>query len=244
MAALHSTHGIVLHQIKYLSSSIIVQIYTEKFGRLAFIIKGVRGKNAKIRANLFQPLFLLDMEIYFKDSRNLQMVKEIKNIAPFSSIPYDIYKNSMAIFLAEVLFKTIKEEEPNKNLFDFLFNSIKLFDTLENKFLNFHLIFLLNLSKYLGFYPNNNFSEPLKYFDLMNGEFVANNSTHLYILNETLSFDFYKLLNISVNEQEDFVISNKTRNNLLATIIQYYSLHIASFKEVKSLEIFKQVFND
>jgi hypothetical protein len=78
----------------------------------------------------------------------------------------------------------------------------------------------------------------------MNGEFVANNSTHLYILNETLSFDFYKLLNISVNEQEDFVISNKTRNNLLATIIQYYSLHIASFKEVKSLEIFKQVFND
>ena len=196
MPSLYSTKGIVLNQIKYLNNSIIANIFTEKFGRQAFIIKGLRSKKSKIKANLFQPLFLLDMEIYYKMNRNLQSVKEIKNISPFSTIPYDYNKNAMAIFLAEVLYKTIKEEEANINLFEFLFNSIKLFDTLDNKFINFHLLFLINLSRYLGFYPNNNFSEYKVFFDLKNGEFVENDSSHFHIIDKKLSAEFQKLLDL------------------------------------------------
>ncbi|MFC2096625.1 DNA repair protein RecO [Bacteroidota bacterium] len=240
---LHKTRGIVLKHIKYSETSIIVTIYTESFGRQAYIINGVRSKKAKIKANTFQPLFLLEMEVYHKSKRDLQRVKEVQNAFIFSSLPYDLKKSTLAIFIAEILYKTIQEHEPNHELFEYLFNSIQLLDLKENSVLNFHIYFLIHLSKYLGFFPNNNFSETNCYFDLRAGNFVQIKPFHLLHVEKEASNIFSKMLEFSEDQHENLQMDYEQRIYLLEKILEYYSLHNDGISSIKSLEVLKEVFH-
>lgn len=112
---------------------------------------------------------MIEMEVYHKASREIQHLKELKPLIIFHSIPYDIRKSTVALFLGEILYRTLQEEEPNPPLFEFLQNSIHYFDLIREKFLWFHLIFLVHYTRFLGFFPNNNFSQARKYFDLREG---------------------------------------------------------------------------
>jgi DNA repair protein RecO (recombination protein O) len=136
------TQGVVLHFIKYSESSVVATIYTKAFGRQSFLIKGLRGKKTINKANLLQPFFLVEMEVYYKENRELQKLGGLRNAWPFSSIPYDIRKSTQAIFLAEVLFRSIRECESNASLFDFLEQSIQMLDMLEDGVSDFYLNFL------------------------------------------------------------------------------------------------------
>lgn len=240
---LHKTRGIVLNHIKYSETSIIVTIYTELFGRQAYIINGVRGKKSKIKANLFQPLFLLDMEVYHKSKRDLQRAKEIQNASIFSTIPYDLKKSTIAIFIAEILYKTIQEHEPNIDLFNYLFNSIQLLDFKEKGIGNFHIYFLVHLTKYLGFFPDNNYSERYCYFDLKAGSFVQIKPMHFSFLEKNASAFLSRILNFSENQHESLSIPYKERIQILEKILEYYTLHNEGLSSVKSLEILKEVFH-
>lgn len=240
---LNKTRAIVLHQIKYSDTSIIVTIYTEKFGRQSYIINGVRSKKAKIKASIFQPLFLLNMEVYHKPKRELQRVKEVQNAFIFNSLAFDIKKSSMAIFIAEILYKTIQEQEPNPDLFEYLFNSIQVLELKHEGISNFHLYFLIHLSKYLGFFPNNNFSEKKCFFDLKAGSFVILKPLHLFYLEADQSKILSQLMKFSGNQHETLKISNKNRAVLLEKIINYYTLHNEGVHNIKSLGIFKEVFH-
>ena len=239
---LHKTKGIVLHHIKYSDSSVIAYIYTEVFGTQAYLINGIRNKNSKIKANLLQPLFLIDIITYHKSTRNLQRVKEIKNISPFASIPYDVVKSSIALFLAEVLYKTLREEEPDQGLFEYLFTTIQLLDIEKKQMANFHLLFLIQLTKYLGFFPDDNFSEINKYFDLKEGNFVPSQPFHPNFLSEDLSIYFSQLINSSFNQLYSINMNYKLRVNLLEKIIEYYQFHLENIKEIKSYNVLKSVF--
>lgn len=240
---LHKTRGIVLNHIKYSETSIIVTIYTEMFGRQAYIINGVRGKKSKIKANLFQPLFLLDMEVYHKPKRDLQRAKEIQNASIFSTIPYDLKKSTIAIFIAEILYKTIQEHEPNADLFNYLFNSIQLLDFKEKGIANFHIYFLLHLTKYLGFFPDNNYSEKYSYFDLKAGNFVQIKPMHFSFLDKEPSAFLNQMLTFSDNQHENLHIHYKERIQILEKVLEYYALHNEGLSSVKSLEILKEVFH-
>lgn len=240
---LYKTRGIVLNHIKYSETSIIVTIYTEVFGRQAYIINGVRGKKSKIKANLFQSLFLLDMEVYHKPKRELQRVKEVQNAHIFTSIPYDLKKSTLAIFIAEVLYKTIQEHEPNAELFNYLFNSIQMLDVKEKGIANFHIYFLIHLTKYLGFFPDNNYSEKWCYFDLKAGNFVQIKPMHFSYLDTQPSAYFSQLLTFSENQHEKISIDYKNRIQILEKILEYYTFHNEGLSSVKSLEILKEVFH-
>jgi DNA repair protein RecO (recombination protein O) len=140
---LKETRGIVLHSLKYGETGMITTIYTEAFGRMSFLLQGIRRKKSLVKGNLLQQLYLLEMEIDYKPERELQRVREMKNISPFGSIPYGIIKSSQALFLAELLNKVLREEESRPDLFEFLFRSFQVLDVLEEGVNNFHRISIL-----------------------------------------------------------------------------------------------------
>jgi len=240
---LFKTRGIVLHHIKYSETSVIVTIYTEVFGRQSYLINGVRSKKAKIKANILQPLFLLNMEVYHKPKRELQRVKEVQNDFIFSSLPYDIRKSTLAIFIAEILSKTIQEQEPNTELFNYIYNSIQVLDLKEKGISNFHLYFLIHLTKYLGFFPENNHSSFNCFFDLKAGGFVKIKPMHLFFLNKSESKVLSEMLEFSDNQHENVNISHKDRMEILEKILDYYSLHNDGVSNIKSLSVLKEVFH-
>ncbi|MEA3445752.1 MAG: DNA repair protein RecO [Bacteroidota bacterium] len=239
--ALHKTTGIVLHHIKYGDTSIITTIYTEKFGRQAYIIKGARSRKARLKANLFQPLFLLDMEVYYKANRELNTIKEAKNSRPFLDIPFNFTKTPVCLFLAEILYKTLKEEEQNQKLFDFITSSIFYFDEQKNFPANFHLTFLLHLSRFLGFYPNDNYSESNSYFDLKEGYFADLKPVHNHYLPKIASYDFHVLLNTDFSDNVKFS-TVEMRQYLLDKILEFYTYHQERMGDIKSLEILREIF--
>lgn len=240
---LHKTRGIVLHHIKYSETSVIVTVYTESFGRQAYLINGVRSKKARIKANMLQPLFLLNMEVYHKSRRELQRVKEIQNDFVFSSLPYDIRKSTLALFIAEILYKTIQEQEPNRELFNYLYHSIQLLELKDDGIPNFHLYFLLHLTKYLGFFPENNYSLQNRYFDLKKGSFVQLRPLHTMGMEENESAILGTLLDFSDNQHENLKIPYNQRMSILERIIDYYALHDTGLSNLKSLSVLKEVFH-
>lgn len=234
------TTGIVLHQLKYSDSSVIAHIYTQVGGRQSFLVQGARSKSGGKKANLLQPLNILEMEMYQRGSRELQKVKEIRNKIPLNSISLDPVKTAIALFMAELLYKVLKEQEPNSGLFSFLEKSIELFDLMEKDYINFHLAFMLQLSKHLGFYPNSNFDANHRIFDLQNGSFTAGISMHPYVLSEEMSEKFYHLL--SLGFQGSMILTNAQRRELLDSILLYYSLHITGVDKFHSLDVLREVF--
>ena len=240
---LQKTRGIVLHRIKYSDSSVIVYIYTEKSGRLTFLVRGARRKKSRIKINLFQPLYALDLEIYYNPKRELQSIKEYNIIIPFVSIPYSIQKSTIALFLGEMLYRFLLEEEANNPLFEYLLNSIRYLDKTEKSVSNFHLLFLIQLTKYLGFNPNDNYSEQTPVLDLKNGIFVQTIPNHTNYLNLKESRLFYNFQNTNFEKINLLKLSSASRTNLLARIIEFYKLHQSFCGEIKSFQIMKEVFH-
>src|ERR1700750_1123629 len=155
---LHKTRGIVFKTTDYGESSVIVQIFTEKFGLQSYIINGVKKPKAKITRNMLQPLHLLEVVVYHKANSGIQRISELKNSPVLLSIPYDVIKSCIAIFLNEVLYKAIKQQTSDEHLFDFVFNSIEWLDHQQEGLANFHLLFLIRLTRYLGFYPDTTYA--------------------------------------------------------------------------------------
>jgi DNA repair protein RecO (recombination protein O) len=236
------TGGIVLHQFKYTDTSIIATIYTRTNGRLAFLLQGIRKKGTKMKANLFQPLFLVDLEIYYKSKRQLQKIKEANNNFPFQSIPYDYKKRAIALFLGEILYKTLQEEESNPYLFDFIYNHIKILDLKEKGLSNFHIYFLLQLTKHLGFFPQMNYNQNQPIFDLKKGNFVQIRPNHEDYLDQESSSYFHELLNYSKNQHEELKVPKKIREQLMDNTLKFYYMHNPGMTQIKSFDILKETF--
>ncbi len=241
---LHKTRGIVLHHFKYSNSSIIAHVYTEKFGRQSYIFSGIRNKRAKGKINYLQPLYLLELEVYYKQKSNIQRISEFRPAYNFHTIPYSIIKQTELLFLAEILYRCLKEEEANADLFEFIFSSIQYFDTLENGEADFHLLFLMQLTKYLGFFPSKNYNENNKYFDLKEGIYFNRPSGNNERLDERTSRLIYLLSNTNFKELGQFKITAKERMQVLETIINYFQHHIIAVKSIKSLDVLKAVFEE
>jgi len=239
----HTTGGIVLHSINYGDSGKIVTVYTEAFGRTSFILQGIHSKKSSSKANLLQPLFMLEMEVDHRQGRELQRAKELKIRYPYQSVPYNIIKSTQAIFLAEILYKVLREEESRVELFQFLTHSFQIFDLLDEGAADFHLVFLIQLSRYMGFAPTNNYSEERSFFDMVSGTYVENRPPHLYFLIPEESLIFSKAANVSYEEISNIALSSTQRNRILGKIIEYFSLHLGIKLEVKSLHVLHELFS-
>ncbi len=236
---LHKTRGIVLHTIPYSDSTIIAKIYTELFGMRSFMVSGSRRKSSSTKINALQPLTLVEMVIYHKQKKEMSRVKEIKPEHLFSSIPYDISKSSIALFLDEIIYKSVKEEEANAALFEFLHHSIRILDLQTSSVNSFHLIFLVQFSKYLGFYPQGTASASSPYFDLSSGNFTAREPGHAHFLDKAQSQALSELMNS--NYGSELNIGNTLRRQLLEKLVVFYELHISTVKDVSSHKILEEV---
>ncbi|UFH56784.1 DNA repair protein RecO [Spirosoma sp. KNUC1025] len=227
---LQKTQGIALSYIRYRETSIIVRIYTEEFGLQSYLVNGVRSarsKNNKIA--LFQPLTLLDMVVYNKPDRDLHRLSEVKTSHPFQSLPFEVAKSTIAMFVTEFLNKVLKEETNNPALFRFLVNAVLFLEEARTNYENFHLTFLLKLSFFLGFGP-----ESAREFDNQ----LRENSYPFLPDNEMET-----ALNIMLRQPlgTPIKLTRSARNELLDALVAYYQIHIDSIGEVKSLPVLREV---
>lgn len=240
---IEKTRAIVLHQLKYTDTGIVVQVYSRKFGRLSFLIKGMRNKKAgKHNAN-FQPLSVLDLVFYFKESRGIQMLKEFSVAYSPADIQSNIRKSCIAIFLGEVLNSVLKEESPHEELFDYINDSIIYFNECQGGIMNFHIAFLTGLSPYLGFEPGKRENPENTFFDMANGTFVQLPPVHGNYASAEISDILSGFFISSWDSMENIILSGSKRNEVLETLLRYYSLHLPGLKKINSLEILKEVFH-
>ena len=240
---LQKTRGIVLHSLKYGDTGLITTIYTELHGRLSFMMQGTHGKKSAVKANLLRQFSLLEMEVDFKPGRDLQRVKELKIHTPFQSIPYEIAKSTQVLFLAELLNKVLREEEAHPELFEFIFSSILIFDLMEDGIGNFHLIFLLQLTRFLGFAPTNNYTPDYPFFDMIVGKFVLMPPDHPQYLKERGSATLHEILKTNFQNSNNVKIDSELRVSMLQFMLDYYELHIGSKLSLKSLEVVRDILH-
>lgn len=233
------TKAIVLHAIKYKDTSLIVKCYTEKHGNQTYLLKGILGnKKGKIKAAYFQPLNILDIVASTSKNGELHYIKEVANIYHYKNIYSSIVKQTIILFLSEVLQMSLKEESEHKELFEYIKYSLVWFDA-QNKVANFHLLFLFKLTKFLGFFPNLE-GHNKKYFDLKDGIYTDTFDFEC-IEGENLTI-FKQLEGIKFDEVSMQYFSNIERQNLLDLMLRFYELHIANFRKPKSLDILKSIF--
>ena len=240
---LHKTRGIVLQTTEFGETSVVAKIYTELFGLQGFLVNSVRKKNAKVKQNVLHPLSLVDLVVYHKERKGLHRIAEVRSNPILQNIPFHIVKNSMTLFLDEVLCKSIKEEEPNQPLFDFLFHAIQLLDIQSPVNNDFHLCFLVQLTRYLGFYPAENFSGEVKIFNLREGIFQEEIPGHMNYMDAVLSETFASLLQTSVNFSAQLAVPLPKKRMLIEKILEYYRLHLSAFGEIKSLRVLEEVWS-
>lgn len=231
-----------MRTVNYSDTSIITKIYTEEFGIQSYLIKGAKRKNASVKANLFQPLSLLELIVYKKGKNKLQTLKEAGVEVHLTSIQQDPVKTSILFFLNEVLLKCLQEEENNPNLFHFLHESLQALESSEKHFSNFYLIFLIRFSRFLGFYPQGKFSELQPVFDLQEGKFVAGDPMHPDFLGTETSGLFSKLIFSNYYSMADLNLSGKERKNMLDILLHYYHLHLSNMGNLTSHKVLEQVF--
>jgi len=239
---LYKTRGIVLRTINHRETSVICQIFTESFGLQSYIINGVKKNKAKIHINILQPLHLLDLVVYYKNSGGIQRVSEARQLPVFQSIPYEDKKRSLAIFIAEVLQKCLKQQSADEPLFEYIYYAVSWLDSTAEVSPNFHLYFLLRLSKFMGFYPALP-EKDLPYFDLKDGTFCNHPPYHQFFLANNETRQWISLLESSFKDLHSLQISLQDRRILLNHILDYYALHIENFGNIKSHYILEEVFN-
>jgi DNA repair protein RecO (recombination protein O) len=240
---LHQTRGIALHTVKFSETSIIAKVYTELFGLQSYMIKGARRHGSKIRPGLFQPLTLLEMTVYRKEKNSLHTLKEAGIIHPYQTLHADIRKSSMALFIAELVYKSIGEEEPNPALFSFLTETCLHLDGPAGILPVFPLFFAVKLTKFLGIMPENNRSAEKPFFLLDEGHFGNDPSGLADTMDASLSGHFSFFLDASFDTLEEVSIPRDQRNLLLEKILHYYKLHLAGFREVKSHTVLHSVLS-
>lgn len=238
---LHKTRGIVLKTTNYGDSSVIVQVFTEKFGLQSYIINGVKKPKAKISRNMLQPLHLLDLVVYHKAAGGVQRISELKNAPILQTIPYDVVKSSIVLFLNEVLYKAIKQQTADENLFDYVFSTTEWLDHQTEGIANFHLLFLVQLTRYLGFYPDRYQANEADYFDMKDGRFVKYKPNGVLYLSPPHTQNFSRLLQTSFENIGTVKLANDERRYLIAKLLEYYALHIEGFGNIKSHEVLEEV---
>lgn len=239
---LHKTAGLVVRTVKYSDTSLIANIFTRELGMQQYMLKGVRLPKNRKNGNLIQPMQFLQMDVYKKENRNLQSIKEFRPSLVYQRLPFDVRRSAIGIFMLETIYNAVREEEENKPLFDFFHSWFSQLDNMETISPLFHMKYLLELSSHLGFYPSENYGEDSTVFDLQSGRFVGADEASSNTLNEMESAHFFRVLATSEEELDTVELNRTDRANLLTAIISYYKFHVLDFRSFRTPSIYKEVF--
>ncbi|MFK7832931.1 MAG: DNA repair protein RecO [Winogradskyella sp.] len=238
---LSKNNSIVLSKLKYRDHDLIVKCYTQQRGVVTYMLRGVlKSKKGLSKTVYYQALSQLQIEENYKPNQSLHFIKEVKFSYIYKSLHTNIYKGAIVLFLSEILSNVLKEEEKNEDLFHFISAALQYLDN-EDQFSNFHLLFLLKLTRYLGFQPES-VNTDYAYFNLESGIFETSNHGIYSISGENLKLLKY-LLGINFDALESITISGKQRQEFLNLLLYYFELHLGSFKKPKSLQVLNEVFH-
>lgn len=236
-----ATSAIVLSSIKYGDNSLIVRMYGQQTGLLQCMLKGILGRRkGKLSPGLFQPLSQLEVIAVPGRNGKLGYLKEAVIGVPYTTIPTDIHKSAIAIFLAETLSQSLREEAADPLLYQYLQSAFCWLDG-PNPIANFHLLFLIGLTRYLGFYPDDSTQEG-GYFDMVEGAFSTYPPAGLGMSGEQVSL-FRQLLGINFDGIALVKMNKSQRRELLRSLVNYYEIHLQGFRKPRSLDVLDEVFS-
>ena len=235
---LTDTRGIIFRTLKYSETSVIADIYTLDHGLMSYIISGVRKKNARTHASVLQLMNIVDMVAYHSEKKKLHRIREIRPAVIFTSIPFDVRKSAICMFLAELCSKTIKETEANTAKFKWIQRQLIELDHAQADFADVHIKFLLGLARFLGFGPQVSESDSDLYFDLLEGRFVDRLPEHPYYISDVKIFN--RCL-AAEREARSCELNRQERNWMIDQLVMYYKLQIDNFPGLKSHQILREV---
>lgn len=234
--------GIVLHTLKYGENAMVVELLTDIVGRQSYIVQGIRSARGRgSKAALFQPLFTVEFEGINPSRGELHRFREVRSAMILRQTPFDVRRSTIALFIAEVVYRLVGEREPNAALFERLWSSIEALDTIEEGVANFHLWFLTNLSRDLGFMPAGEYSEGA-WFDIREGEFVARKPSHEMVIDPAQASLMSRMMLCEVARLGDIELNRHQRVDYLESLMRYYSYHLDAIHTIRSIAILRELF--
>lgn len=238
----YKARGIVLHTVRYGETSVILYLLTDTVGRQTYIVQGVRGGRSKTnKAALLQPMFLLDIVGLESAKMELHRIMEMRPSVLLSTIPFDIRKSTVALFMAEVVYRLVREAEPDSPLFGFVSGAVKALDAADEGLANFPIWFLAGLTPYLGFHPGNEYRQGFR-FDIQEGLYVPYEPPHGMSLDGDNARLLDRLISASVEELPDIKLSRDKRSAFLTALISFFGYHLDAVNQIRSVQILREVF--
>lgn len=241
---MYKTKAIILKSIKYGETSLVVTAFTELFGVQTYMVNGVRTtKKTGVKAMLYQPASVVEMEVYHNDRNSMHRIKECNRTHVFNQVLTDVVKNSIAAFLMELLYKLLKQPEQNTDLFYFCEDALLQIDAAPTDVVaNFPLFLALHLSHFFGFKIDDNFTETTCFLDLQEGMFADDRPHHPYYLEKDIAQPTSEILKTQhPSELVQIKIPHAKRRLLLTKLMEYYSLHVQDFGTMKTVLIMQTV---
>ena len=233
------TRGIVLRTVKVGDTKLIVDLLTREGGRLSVFTKVSSSASGRMRRQMFQPLTVLDLDIRRSPRQQMALIDDMRIALPYSSIPLDGVKMSLVFFLAEFLSLTTRDMQPDRNFYDFIEQSLEWLDSSSRGLANFHLMMMMRMSAFLGFYPDITDYSPGCCFDLREGRFVVQAPFHTDFLKQKEAEDIRLLMRMNHSNLHLFRFTREERRRIIDVILHFYRLHIPGFNEMKTLEILR-----
>lgn len=236
---------IALHTVRFGETSLVAYVYSQEYGRVSLMVNNAygKGKNAK-KAIYFQPLNIIEIVFYPGKAQTLAKLKEVSISQTNTALHLNPVKSAIALFIGEIIYRTIREEESNPSLFRFLEISIQTLDALEHGISNFHLIFLSQLTKYLGFYPSGSHTSSTPYFDYKNGLYVSAEPVHPMFFTLEQSRILSLTLTTTYTDAHELKLNGRQRNEFLTNMLNFFSYHMDTVQSMKSLAVLNQVFEE
>lgn len=238
----YKARGIVLHTVKYGDTSLVAYLLTDVAGRQTYMVQGIRSRRGGgSKAALLQPMFLLEFEGLESPRAQMHRIREMRSAVPLRSIPFEIRKSTVALFVAEMLYRLVREVEPDSPLFDFVWDAVSRLDAMSGGIANFHLWFMVALSRHLGFFPGNEYAEG-DWFDIREGRFTPVMPLHGHVFSRGNAALLGRLMDSDPLEAAALGLARGQRVEFLNAMLAYFGYHLEAVRDVKSVDILREVF--
>lgn len=232
------TNGIILNKTKYAGNAVICSVYTLEYGKQSYIIRNSTSK--KNKSIYLHPLQILEFDVNIKDVQQVYTVRKTNLSYNYNSIPFNVYKSNISVFIAQLLNSLIKEEYSNPDLYEFIKNSCLYLDSIEEGYANFHIFFIIKLCTLIGYQPINNYNKENIYFNLTKGCFISHKIDKN--TNKETAKILHELMKIKIVDINSLQINRNSRNSILDTLIEYLEIHNDGKIKIKSLDIIREIF--
>ncbi len=240
--ATNKISAVVLHTLKYRDTSLLVYAYTDLFGRQTYLVNGVRSTGNKSGMACFQALSLLDVVAYHHPKHDIQRLKEYRLSIPLQQLAFDVHKNAIALFMGEIVYKTVREQEPNDQLFQFLYRSVLELEHIQEGAANYHLYFLARLAAYLGYASGNDYKPEYTYFDIPSGEFTPIRPKHELFFDADQTVLFGSLLKTDIDGLQNIALHHSQRSAFVHNMLRFYNHHFDALSPIRSWSVLSEVY--